>query len=513
MPSGQFLRLGPFSGGLNTSSDPTTIGDAEVIELNNFELDIDGSLISRPPIQEKAGHAGWTERIICIGQGVFSGTHYLIGSNVDGVYYYVGGVWTLITSTTRAAVAVQYSDFVWLIPHPSATSGTGGKWNPSAGFTTVAAIPNGSSASIHKERLYLVPGSAATSNSSRLRFSDAAAFDTWPASSFIDISPGDGTNLVDITVYNDNILLFKGHSTYVLAYDVKPQDAIIRQISNTIGLNKQFNMANYENQVFIFHEGWVYEIVNYDFNRINTKVPFEIDQTTPSAFAEENIFLSLMGDRLICRYYRNVYIYGLRTRRWQTWESSHDNLHYFGPIVKIHPTGGHEYYAGSCVTANKTLLRFYEEHDSVEKEKILDGTVQTITCTVKTKNFDMAVPHQFKKLWWWGADVATNNDIIGRATPITVTFVTTWESLTSSTWGSLGTWSAPLEEAGEIATTINSSTGTDRRFAKFLKALRYRQINFKIKLTTDGSTVDGPAKVFTMMIVTETKQIVGKSVN
>lgn len=721
MAGGQPLRLGPFVGALNTASDPTAIADAELVELNNFELDIDGSLISRTPLQELQGYQTWTERIVCIGTGIFGANHYVIGSNSNGVFHYLNGVWTVITTTFQASVAVQYANTIYLVPKPG--SGNGGKWDPVGGFTAVAAIPKGQAAVIHKERLYICPGIDSTSNTSRLSFSDPGNFEVWGVSSFIDIGQGDGTKLIDITVFQDNLLLFKNQSTYVLSYDVRPADAVVRKISLTIGVDKQFCVANYENQVYVFHGGWVYEIINYDFNRLNTKVPFERDETAPSPFSE-NIFLSILEDRLVCRFYRSVYVYGLRTRTWSTWESESDPLQYFGPITTIRPPGGNQFYAGSCVSLETNVIKFLNTHTSTDKERAfrdtvvatddfaeievntwgtsdqglvwtLDGGViadyskngalgkqisstvnvfrentipvnlldvnqkitlesnklavganqiadlearhvfgtgtfyfarvtfttaavvnisiqrriagvntsivnintalthvantrygvrfvvqgsqlkariwlnanpepttwdltttdtnivvsgstgprsvistgasnapvifsfdsyevidlslldYTISCYTKTKNFDMAVSHQFKRLWWWGVDISTPNDIIGTATPIIVTFSVKWRQLETRTWRSLenNKWGQILSDPSSIVTVIAGAGGLSRKFAKFDKALRYRQINFRVDLTTDGSTSDGPARLFSMTVVTESKQVVPKAVN
>lgn len=721
---GQALRLGPFVGGLNTVSDPTAIADAELAVSLNFELDIDGSLVSRPPIMEIDGHQAWTERVICIAEAIFSGIFYLIGSNTNGVYYRESGdnkPWTLITNTIRSTAAVQYADALYIVAIPGSANPSG-KWSPGGGFTAVAAIPKGMACTIHKERLFIAPGILATSNASRLSFSNAGNFETWGGADFIDVKQGDGTNLIDLTVFQDNLLLFKNKSTHVLAYDTRPTDAVLREISRTIGVDRQFNMVNYENQVYIFHGGWVYEIVNYDFNRLNTKVPFVVDDTAPSAFTSENVFLSLLGDRLVCRFHRNIYVYGMRTRTWSEWESVRNSLHYFGPIQTLHPPTGNEYYAGSCVTAGLTCVRIYDQATSLTSEEVAyplhsltrdtftrtvvngwtvadtgeawtcsggvaadfsvngttglvrqnsvnvnrlcelpvsrlnwDVTYQTsfsalaltsaavsdmkvryintsnsytcrvafgvgagltlvlyktvagadtvlgsfspgsytasevfnvrvnangsrirakiwrigavepgdyqvsvtdlsiavpgtltlltrldagntnvlpqntsldnlvisdpndttslITCLAQTKNFDMATSHTYKRLWWWGADVTTDNDIVGTATPIVFSFNVTWDMLSTRAWSSLGPWNQPLSVITSITTTQVTETGTARRFAKFLKGLRYRQINFGVQLTTEGSTIDGPARLFTMTIFTESKETVTKGVN
>src|SRR5215204_274842 len=112
MPGGQPLRLGPWIGGLNTSSDPTAIADAELRVQTNVELENDGTLRSRPPFKEIIGSGSFTERIICLCEAIFVNTSYLIGSNVNGVFYYIGGAWTQITNTFQACAAVQYADYI-----------------------------------------------------------------------------------------------------------------------------------------------------------------------------------------------------------------------------------------------------------------------------------------------------------------------------------------------------------------------------------------------------------------
>lgn len=723
MPGGNPLRLGPFVGGLNLGSDPTAIADAELVTLQNFNLDIDGSLVSRPPLLELEGHALFTERIVMLCEAVFSGVHYLIGSNSNGVFSYLNGVWSTVTTTFRASCAVQYADQVYLVPFPG-SGNPGGKWSPTGGFVAVAAIPQGGACAIHKERLFIVPGIAASTNTSRLQFTDAGNFDVWPAPNFIDVGQGDGTSLVDITVYQDNILMFKNQSSYVLAYDIRPADAVVKRISETIGVDNQHCLLNYENQVYCLHNGWVYEIINLDFQRLNTKVPFVNDQTSPSPLSAEKEFLALVGDRLIVRFFARVYVYGLRTRTWSEWTSAKDKLKFFGPVETLHQSTGNEYYAGSAIQGYLSVVRLFDMADASHKEQILDpvasttdtftrtvangwgsadtletwtrdpvggaaadfsvtgtrgktliptkavarymglsgtysdvdiqvtvsmsqvatgadmycdlwgrvqgfgntgsaylcrldfsttsavaiqvykivvgaatllgstvlpgtyvaneqytlrlrmqgGTVKArawktasaepptfavsvldaqfatgqieigsfavagntnvnpfmeidnflvgnmntgvladITCRVQTKNFDMAVPNQYKQLWYWGADVITNRNVVGVATPIIISFAVKWSQLATVKWSALKTWAQPLTDSGGVSTTVMTETGTSRRFVKFGKGkLRYRQINFAVTLLTDGSTGDGPARLFTMTVVTGSKQGVSK---
>src|SRR5690349_18361248 len=101
MPSrGQPAKLGPFTGGLNLYSDPSSIADNELTACVNMELDLDGSLIQMPPTYEVANDDHWG--IVFIGSGVVNGTSYLIASTAtDGVYCFDGVTWTQVTPTLK----------------------------------------------------------------------------------------------------------------------------------------------------------------------------------------------------------------------------------------------------------------------------------------------------------------------------------------------------------------------------------------------------------------------------
>jgi hypothetical protein len=513
---GEPIRIGPFVGGLNTGSDPTAVADAELVDCQNLELDIDGSLVCRPPIQTVATSGTFTERIYLLGVGQFSSGNYLIGSNTNGVFQFSGGVWTLITNTFQAFCMVQYAGKVYLPPKPGSAN-PGGKWDPVGGYTAVAAIPQGEAAKIYKERMYLAPGKSATTNESRLKYSNAGNFDVWGGSDFVDVRPGDGTKLVDLVIYQDNIILLKEDSTYVFAYDTRPADAVLRDISQIIGATRRNCVVDYEDAIFIYHEGKVYEMVGFNFNRINTKVPFTYDPTQPSGgsgWAEE-VWIARFGDRLVVRYYNKIYVYGLRTQTWSRWESVSESLHYLGPIIAM-PSNvasaiNDEYYAGSAITNKTTVVRINDGYDETTEEN--DGSALDITCKVQTKNFDLAIPQQFKRLWYWAIDVLTNRSVTGVVNPVVVTFDLTWGDLALTEWGDLTTWEQPLTDPATITVAVATGTGVNRRVIKLPKSLRYRQISFQVTLVGNGTVGDGPPRLFTINMITDAKQVVSKQVS
>lgn len=523
---GQPLRLGPFVGGINSSSDPTAVADSELIDCLNLELDIDGSLVSRPPIQTGTDMSGtWTERILLLGVGIFSGVNYLIGTNTNGLFYFSSGSWVQIDTVFQATSMVQYNNQVYFLAKPNNAGRLLAKWSPTGGYATVSpanlstmmgADTGGGALTIFKERLFIVPGRLKTNNQNRLIFSDAGNPEAYAATTqFIDVHPGDGQQLIDLITYDDNLVLFKNDSTYVLSYTSKPSDAELLNINTTIGATQERCVVPYENSLFIYHEGDIYEMVNYDFNRMNVKVPFFYDSTAPSTRAEE-VFLSRFGDRLVVRYFNRIYVFGLRTRTWSRWESADSELHNFGPMVAMPSNVVQDtndvYYAGSAILSNERVYIMKDGYSSSDSEKKASTPV-TINCSIMTKNYDLANSYQFKKLNWWGADVVTSNNVTGTANPIIFGFSATWDLLSTKLWNDLLTWDQPLTGASVSSTVAAGGSGTLRRFLKFPKALRFRQINFELDLSTSGATTDGPVKVFSLTIFAATKEVLTKAVN
>lgn len=515
---GEALKLGPFVGGMNTASDSTTVADSELVDCINFELDLDGSLVQRPALKEITD-LGTNHELTAIGSSMINGSALVYFSGTDGLYRSSGGALTLILANLQSKVALVYRNLVYVV----ATNGSavnGGYYNPATdAWTSQPLMPRGESAIFYKSRMFIAGSS---SNPSRLQFSDIIVADafTWTATNIIDVSPGDGQRLVDIVVYNDNLMLFKEDSTYVFAYDLQISDAVLRQVNPSIGASTRYCVASYENSVFVFHEGRVYEISNYNFSHINIKVPFVYDSATPGgSLRYDTIFMSLVGDRLIVRYYNRIYVYGLKTKTWSRWESKSAYLHNFGPIVglpKDISTDGNipVFFCGSSINSVSKIFRLADGYDSIYKEEDNTGLI-TIESTALTKNYDMSDAQHFKKLMWWGADLLTNKDIVALATPVVNASKVTWYELSTYTWNqlSLNTWAAPLLSQGIVETDLTYTSLIPRIFVKFRKTLRFRQLNFKVILKGDGSPATGPARLFSLTAIVSQKQLVAKQVS
>lgn len=516
--SAKALVIGPFSGGLNNVSDPSAIADNELAECINMELDLNGSLAARPPFVASAGPGA--SHVRAIGNAIFGTESYIIFANSAGVWAQKLSdlSFTLITATAcNPLCCVQYADKVWIVASPGA-SANGGGWSPTVAFSASATMPKGGACIIYKERMWICPGYFATTNSSRLFYSPIAdPGGTWAVSTdFFDVVPGDGQRLMDLAIYNNNLIIFKEDSTHALSYDTSPADAIMLKINPTTGISRHYCLVSYERNIYVLHEGKVYEINNYNWADISSKVFFTATSLTPGTFTED-MCMSLVGDRLVVRHFENTWVYGLKTKTWSQWTSADSSLNSLGPFVE-HPNVLSSlpfkiYRAGISLTSPTHIVTLKELHDSTTVEKNSSAASVDINCSVTTKNYDFGVGYTYKKLAYWGIDVLTTQQIIGTASPITFGLTVLWGDLSLNTWDSLGSWASPLTINPDVTTTVAGVQGTTRRFIKNLKGLRFRLVKFKVQLKTGGSTVDGPARLYTITAFATAKEYVSKSVS
>lgn len=500
---GDPIRLGPFVGGINQLSDPTAVQDNELVDAVNMDLDLDGSYIGRPPIYVRTNPASGTN-LRLLGYYITAAHQRLVAANSGGLWLYESGVWSFVagTSTVNAAAMVQYDDKAFIVADVT-SAGAGGYIDDTGAYTVQSAIKKGGAAVVHKERIFIVPGPSQTgSNSTLLQGSAPADFLTYPVSIFIN--KGDGQKLIDIVIYNDNLLLFKEDSTYVLAYDASPTDAVTRKINSTIGVASTNCVVAYENQLYVLHRNSVYEVTNYDFAKINSKVPFLFDSTKPGPWSTST-FLTLLGDRLVVKYHARIYVFGLKAKVWTRWDTG---TKYIGPAVAM-PIRGEvnavpEFVLATAVSTANVVYGFRD---------IIDGSNgETINCLIKTKNYDYGVPHRYKRLMWWGADVSTMSAITGTLQPVIINFSVTWDQLEAYTWDEIAvnTWDQPLSIPVIIQNVVGAQSAL-RKFVKFPKPIRFRQVNFQVEFSYDGTNITGPVRFFTLTSIIGTKEHVSKA--
>lgn len=498
------IRLGPFVGGLNTFSDPTAIGDTELAVCDNFDLDIDGSLVSRPPISDLAVSlpGGGTMKPL----GFYtnsSGASFLIASGTDGTYYFTGTAWVLITSTFSAAAMAQYRDNAWLVAPPSSAN-PGGKWNGST-FTAVATMPKGATIAVQKERLWIGPGRNVTTNGSRIYFCPASDPDTWNGD-FISVSTGDGQNVLEIMVYFQDLLIFKNDSTYRYNFTTDPALGTISRVSDTVGTLNTGCVTTFENRVFVLHDNNMFELSNYNYERLNDKVPFK-RSTTPGSYALE-AGVSYFSNRLFVSFYGNTYVWSVKTRAWTTWSSS-----VLGAMGRVYSIPDQQAvdpmaYTHSALTGANGLYSITD---------VVTTATEDMTCTIVTKNYDYQTASSFKRLFMWGVDCIARDDVTGTVTPVQYSSQITWGQAKLRTWGTAKqfTWGrgANVSYTKTDPVGIQGTTG-ERKFLKLGPiSLRFRQVGFTIEMKTDGGILTAPARLFNLQTWVKEAQGVVKRIS
>lgn len=511
---GDSIQIGPFIGGLNTYSDETAVADNEMTFCENFELDLDGSLKSRPPFTDKSVTfpLDTTGNIEILGYYYAEGdVPYLIASDGNSsTYYFTGSGWTLITSDFAATALAQFDNKAWLLAGVDETD-PGGWWTPTGGFTAVPNMPHGTIITAHKFRLWVAEGADATTNATRLYFSNilGAPGDFWAAApDFIDIGAGDGQSLVQVTIYYNNLLIFRTNSIFSFEYTSDPSAGVISQIAPGVGLTSPDTLVAYESYLYFMYNDKAYEFINNRATQINIKVPF---RSTSRSGIYKPCAVSLFNQRVIFSFWDILYVFSLRTRTWTTWKSN-----VWGPIGKIVTLAANTEFpqaiahssVGVALGGSRSAATLFLT-DAITTDK------EVMTCTMQTKNYSYEASSVYKRLFWWGVDAVFRGEIHALVTPITFNYRITWGELLNYNWGDLldFTWSQPVSGTLAVETVRDSSgSGSMRKFVKFLKALRFRQVFFRITFDTDGSIDTAPVRVFTIMTYVKAKERVSKAI-
>lgn len=490
------LHLTTFTGGLNNVDHPSSIDDSECTALLNFEVQLDGTLRTRPPIRAITAPDQPDLEIIGIVTNPFNGQWYLLANSANGSTYhnlYGNTTWTTLVAR-RMLSCVQYGGKVYF----TCLSGNGGYWDFTT-WTDDATIPAGHKILAHKSRLWVVPGvNSPASNTSRLQFSDpVVTTPVWTATNIIDVFPGDGTNLVDAVVYNDDLMLFKEDATYVYAFDLLPEDGLIREVNNSIGASNKHCVVEYQNSLFVYHESNVYEVQNYNFIKVNEKVRFD-DTASQDAMGSRYYFchLSILDDRLIVRNFNAIYAYSLTTRTWSQWDSDSFTLETFGPWWKV-PKDSTDSTPNEYVTSNQNTSitdadLYYFQFPVIDAYAATSH--EDFIAVYTSKYFDFDDPVHYKRMKWTAADVCY---------PYQLTFITFRE-------GNIDSGEMLVPTAGSFDGTADATD--QRRTVKAGGSFRFKTCYFRITIRKPVARPQEDGWVYGVTAVVNKKQTISSQV-
>lgn len=496
------LRLGPFVGGLNTYSDASSILDDECAYLNNFDIKLDGMLVNRPSIMKTVGVSNWDTRII--GTFVDNNGHFcLIVTHINAIVPYtseydtVTMASTTISSTLYATSTAKYNGKIYIVAD-TASVGNGGVWD-GVSFTSLPGLPRGVSCCMYKERMFIASGIGATSTG-KISFCQApldpsgGPEGTWLGTDFFFVNNGDGQGIIKLYTYNNSIAIFKSKSTYIFAYESAPTKGQVQVMSSAIGIDNADCLAEDQNILYIMFNAKVYSIASWNWTHLNTKVPFSYSNNHVGG-TKRNYSLSIIGERLICRYYDNLYVYGFISKVWTLWTTPIDYAPDFWVSYPIANTGTgiKMYWAGNYLSVNTPGSNvMYTLQDGVTTD------AEPMTCEVRTKIVDEVVfgartrvfvvplPYAYKRLYYWGAEMQSSAPVQASIIPVIYTTPVKWSDLTSRhlTWADMSThtWIAPLSVTLRVDDSANVRNTTNSRvFVKYRHPVRFRQIQFILK--------------------------------
>jgi len=506
------VLIGPFSGGLNTYSEPTQIDDSEAVELTNFDIDLDGSLVSRPPCLSMPSASGLGGRLLGTYTTTTGTVYYVIIDLANNLKVYdvsSGAALYTIASNIECRCVVQYQNKLWVVATPNSAN-PGGTWDPVGGFTAVAAIARGDSATIYQERMFVSAGAQSTT-ASRINFSAPGNFSSWTAGTdFFDVNNGDGQAIVKIVTYGGRIVVFKLRSTWTFAYDSQPSKGKSEVVAANVGIAGPNCYAEFEGTIYVLYGATLYGVVNWNWNPINVKVPFTVFNSVARS-TNSNVSVSLLGNRVICRYFDNFYVYNMRTRAFSLWRFSTADFtpDYWMQYPIIDPTANMYMYVAGSYDNGKTAW-----YKMIDTPTYSSG--ETFTCSLLTKTYDYKVPYTFKRMFWWGVDILSKTQVNFVVHPTAYNIPIKWSQISNGVtkWSQLGTWAKPLNLSIDVTDSVNTPnpSGT-RMFMKLLKGLRFRQVSFRVTTTVNGTLATGPLKIFSLVAVTSSKSLVTEKIS
>ena len=497
---GAAVKLGPFSAGLNNVGEIGTIPDNALADMVNFEIDVDGTLVSRPAIIAEDS-APPDANLIPHGYYVHSdGEIFLVasGSAASYIYQLSSKVWTVIVPWALSGF-VQYDNKIVM----SRSAAAGGYWEAGT-FTAAPTMPLMDGIVSYQDRFWGW-GVAGSATQTTIYFSNlnvitpAQSIYDWVATSnFITVGRGDGQVITNMVADINALLIFRTSSTWQFTYPSSPGSGTLRVLSPTVGLENKFSIVAYENYYLLFCAGFLYQFINYKWYPLNTKkVNFLRGSISSMQF---NVRVSLFSRRIVLWFYGATYVYSIVTQTWTRWDSPSTYAAHFLTIPAVATSGDQRAalaVTGQNVAGTKKLWRI--------TDGVLLGTVgESMTCFIRTKAYPINEYAKYKRLTYWSTEVRSASGVIGNAHPIAIsTLSTTWDQMALTTWDqlALGSWDNPLIiPAQYIDNTPFPAASSQDIVVKLKQGFRFIRSYYELTLFSDGTSRTAPARIYAITL-------------
>ena len=529
--------LNDFSGGLNNFWDESVIADNELPFLQNMAFTPKGALTSRPPIWPHPTGDLPEVNVHFDMLGFYvteAGVRYGVYTSPTKTYTFdLASTWVEIWDH-KASDFVQFQGFVIM----SRYDGAGAYWGPNGAQTwdgsawvtglateTLATLPPAAGLELHQERLFAF-GPQGTATQSVMYWSNITGevsgspeqdWRYWNvASAFSSVNSGDGQWITGLVAGYNDLTVFRNDSTYRYTFSALPEEGVMAKVQEGIGAESQQCIVRYENALIVLSGGQVYSYYNGVFQSLNDqKVRFE------SAVAPETLVVpyavSVLGARLIVFYSGSIFVLQMKTGTWSTWVTTTGFVYcraLVGVADSIEKAIEGFAISNNAITGDQNVYRISDRLNPS------DGAEEMV-CSIRTKIYDFKTPNEWKRLYWWAAEVMAVGEVTARVFPVSI------ETMTTSTWDHLGTFTwdeleaaieygfdnpAPFPFNVQTVSTFNWKS-PERLNLKLDHALRFRRVYFEIYITTDGTASTAPAQIFSLTPMIGTKAAISERVS
>jgi len=541
--------LQQFTGGLNNYWDQSVIADNELASVVNLEFTVTGALTSRPaiyPILNNASEAIVTpaesEPMDIIGNYVRQdGERFLVVVTDDKTWIYsvTTKAWTQI-ATFRASDCTQYLNKIVLC----STTQAGGYWEAGT-FTVTPTMPLLGGIELFQTRFFGF-GVQETTTANIIYWSNISTAgpsgestsvwdwqDEFDANYYVEIGGGDGQWITALEQGYNDIVIFRNRSTYRFSYGELPEEGTIQAMQQDIGAESRRCVIKFDNAHFVLSGGVLYKYQNWLYYPINVqKVKFEEKPGSEHRFERA---ISIIGRRCYVWFKGNAYSYNLDTETWSQWKSE-KNAGYFYKIHREHEDPKQDLFFGISGLADFNTGESDYTLYGIQPGIDVSTQQEEISCYLKTKIYDFNTPVEWKRLYFWAADVSTRRPIKALAYPVALVEIApevSWDQLSKDipgeeaffTWDQLskdgvldtdfGTWDSITEPSGEVGSIITQfpQTSVARMEVKLNQALRFRRIYFELYLDCDGTAETSPVQVFSIIPMIGAKAKISKEAN
>ena len=418
--------------------DRAAMADNEAAQLDNYNFTEMKTLTKRLGWQNRQNNFVSTNTLPAGGTVIQPGNVRMLGlqrrsptGSLANKYYFTNatktGVWTvednfvgnqfnLVTPTNQ-----QLDGAEWLVAAATPAfpyqmqlcRSTGGMVGINVGGvpTAFTGSPAGTHMSLFKSRLFMINSLHTSGQESRLNFSEPLDYGNWPAANNIDISPADGEFLVATVVFNDQLILFKNRSTYVLTADGAPTSWIVRKLHPTIGCVGRGTPIIISGFIYFCSADGVYRTDGTTFERISEPIDGLIKSrlfayqsnmvlNRDAVFYDDKYILMLpdgFGSNI------HLFVYDVRVDQWSRWVMGSG----------VETQGFAQYQEASpslLVSGAKNSNKLFSMGNPIYAD---DSTAYQ--CNFVSKAFDGGDPTSYKRNYAATVEVGANSNEAGSA--------------------------------------------------------------------------------------------------